>query len=246
MRYAQITTAVLFAILSAAACSDAPTEPDAVAVGAAGPSNAYILEPVIVKGKCDPIMSIDWCGGSAPGDGECMTDAGDSDLQFTSGCYSGGGGSPTGPGGGGGGGGTGPGTPSSDPWKQFQEDIGWHCPGCGERAPTPAEKTTMEGLLSGVTCPDGKSTLTTMLGDGSIQVYSGDNGLYGAWDSNTQRIYISRAKHWDPATGAVNGPELTDTMVHEVVHKLLGHVNGPQRHDEEWKNKMAACGFPQT
>lgn len=237
--------AMLFAMLFAAACSEGPTEPEGLAVGAADPSNAYVLEPLIVKGKCDPIMSIDWCGGSGPGDGDCMTSAGDSELQYTSGCYSGGGGSPTGPGDGGGGG-TGPGTPPADPYKQFQDDLGWDCPGCGERAPTTDEKTTMEGLLSGVTCSDGKSTLTTMLGDGSLQVYTSDNGLYGGFDSNTQRIYISRGKHWDPTTGAVNGPELSDTMVHEVVHKLLGHQNGPQVHDQAWKDKMAACGFPQS
>jgi hypothetical protein len=51
--------------------------------------------------------------------------------------------------------------------------------------------------------------------------------------------------HWRSTTGAINGPELIDTMVHEVVHKLLGHVNGPQRHDQAWRDKMSECGFPQ-
>lgn len=129
--------------------------------------------------------------------------------------------------------------------EKYDEDLASNCPGCGGRAPTDAEKTTMEGLLSQVTCSDGRSTLSSMIAGGSLKVYDTDNGLFGAWNSNTQTIYISRPKHWDATTGAVNGPELVDTLVQEVVHKLLGHVNGPQRHDQEWKDKMAACGFPQ-
>ena len=60
------------------------------------PSYAYTLEPVVVVGKCDPIMSIDWCGGSDPGGGDCMTSGDGAETQYTRGCYTGGGGTPGG------------------------------------------------------------------------------------------------------------------------------------------------------
>jgi hypothetical protein len=97
MRYVRLVMAVISGCLLAAACSEAPTGPTRIAAEPAGPSSAYLLEPLIVKGKCDPIMSIDWCGGD-PGDVDCMTSVASSDSDYTSGCYTGGGGGgPAGP-----------------------------------------------------------------------------------------------------------------------------------------------------
>jgi hypothetical protein len=102
----------------------------------------------------------------------------------------------------------------------------------------------MQNLLPRVQCADGRAALSTMLGDGSLMVYTQDDGRYGGWDSQTRRIYVSLPKHW-LSTGVDNN-ELADTMVHEIAHRLLGHVNGPQNHDQAWRDKMAACGFPQS
>lgn len=119
MRNVRLVVAVLMGLLFAAACSDAPTAPAGIAVEPAGPSSALMLDPVIVVGKCDPIMSIDWCGGSDPGGGDCMTSA-DTNLQYTSGCYSGGGGGGSGSGTPGAGGtpGTGGTTPGVTPYQE--------------------------------------------------------------------------------------------------------------------------------
>lgn len=92
MRHVHVMLAMLFTGLLATACSDVPTASTGVEVGHAGPSSAIILEPVVVVGKCDPYLSLDWCGGSDPGGGDCMTSTEDSDLQYTSGCNTGGGG----------------------------------------------------------------------------------------------------------------------------------------------------------
>lgn len=250
-------------LLALGACADSPTAPsghptaeapllDQTVSGCVGDRDGVCtLEPVYPTvpgdpGECDPYASLDWCGD----DGDCLSSApggtDDPDYQGTAGC-----GEPREPIG------YKPpatsypklcpdyGCPVADPYYKYDDDLASNCPGCGERAPTAAEKQTMEGLLSRVACEDGKSSLTSMLAGGTLQVYTDDNGLYGAWNSDNQTIYISRGKHWNATTGAVNGPELIDTMVHEVVHKLLGHVNGPQRHDQAWKDKMSACGFPQ-
>jgi hypothetical protein len=104
----------------------------------------------------------------------------------------------------------------------------------------------MEALLEDVMCPDGKQALQSALAAGTMLVYTLDDGRWGSYDSETGLTYISRPKHW-LATG-VDQLELADTMVHEIVHKLLGHENGTAHtdaHDQEFKNKMAVCGFPQ-
>ncbi|WP_420130546.1 hypothetical protein [Longimicrobium sp.] len=106
----------------------------------------------------------------------------------------------------------------------------------------------MLSLLPQVQCADARNTLQQMIGAGTLRVYTTDNDAYGVWNSVTQRIYISRPMHWNPITGAVNTAELIDTLVHEAVHKLLGHSNGQpssETHGTAFRNKMATCGFPQ-
>lgn len=80
----------------------------------------------------------------------------------------------------------------------------------------------MDNLVQQVQCTDGRSTLSQMLRDGSLRVYTEGNTLYGSWNSDTQEIYINWTKHL--STGALDTVELVDTMVHEAVHKLLGHI----------------------
>jgi hypothetical protein len=106
----------------------------------------------------------------------------------------------------------------------------------------------MQNLLPQVQCEDAKNTLNQMLGDGTLRVYTTGNNLYGVWNSDTQQIYVNWPKHVNPTTGALNTAELIDTMVHEAVHKLLGHANGQpssETHGTEFRNKVASCGFPQ-
>lgn len=236
----------LFVWMLLAACTDSPTAPTGGGIGAVDrrPNKDYVLEPIIVIGtpRCNPYLSANFCQG--PGTGTCITsspgEATDPELVTVSSC-------PGGDAGGGGssaGGGAG-GDPGGDASKQSHNDTGL-CPPCQEREPTDAEEQTMQSLLPQVQCTDARTTLTTMLGNGTLLVYEQDNGLYGGWNSDHQRIYISRPKHW-LSTG-VDMAELIDTMVHEAVHKLLGHTNGQdpsQTHAAEFRNKMASCGFPQ-
>ena len=95
-------------VLLAAGCSDLPSEPAVSSDSVGGPQSTYVLDPVIVIGKCDPYMSLDWCAGD--GGGTCMSSVGgefDTEMGTTiQGCgdpYPGAGGGSTGPGGGGGG-----------------------------------------------------------------------------------------------------------------------------------------------
>jgi hypothetical protein len=104
----------------------------------------------------------------------------------------------------------------------------------------------MLDLLPEVQCTDARTTLSQMLTDGTLMVYEQENGLYGGWNSNTGRIYVSGPRHW--TSSGVDTAELIDTMVHEAVHKLLGHTNDQdptETHSTEFRNKMASCGFPQ-
>jgi len=79
-----------------------------------------------------------------------------------------------------------------------------------------------------------------------IRVYSIDDGRWGSYDSSTGIVYVSGPKHWLPS--GVDEPELADTLVHEVVHKLMRHHNGQphsEAHAQDFRDKMASCGFPQ-
>lgn len=249
MRHVRTWAAMLFAMMLMAACADAPTAPQSGGISAenSGPSRDYVLEPVIVIGqpRCNPYLSANFCQG--PGTGTCITDGPgeptDPELVTLSSCP----GSDPGGGSGGSGGSTGE-NPGADPVKQSQNDTGL-CPPCDDREPTDAEEQTIIALLPQVQCTDARNTLQQMLGAGTLLMYSTNNGAYGVWNSETQRIYVSRPMHWNPATGAVDTAELIDTLVHEAVHKLLGHANSQpssETHGAEFRNKMASCGFPQS
>jgi hypothetical protein len=256
MRHVRMWAAMLLAMVMLAACADVPTASDGGGISAStitGPSGDVLLDPVIVIGQpseCDPWMDLNWC--KEPG--QCMTgtpgEPTDPELTTTvNSCPPGSGGGTAGPGGDGGSGGTGGigGSTGTDPSKQLEEDAAAACPPCNDRPPTVAEAQTMESLLVDVQCTDGRSTLSQMLRDGSLRVYTEGNTHYGVWNSNTRQIYINWAKHVD-STGALDTHELADTMVHEAVHKLLGHLNGQPHtevHGEEFRNKMATCGFTQ-
>jgi hypothetical protein len=204
----------------------------------------YPLNPG--EGECDPWLDANWCEDDG---GQCMTSTprqpAGGDFTTLSSCPPGGD-----PGGGdprGGSGGDSGGTSGTDPSKQLEDDASAACPPCDDGPPTAAEAQIMESLLDEVQCTDGRSTLSQMLHDGSLRVYTQGNTLYGVWNSETQQIYINWPKHVD-STGALDTHELADTMVHEAVHKLLGHVNGEpstETHGDEFRNKMASCGFPQ-
>lgn len=203
-----------------------------------------VLPPISVGGgECDPWMDANGC--EDPNDGECLEAQPVTGLDSSSVSTCGGGGSGVG----GDGGGTSGGTADSgaDPSKQTQDDTEAACPGCDDREPTAAEAQIMENLLTEVRCADGLLALQQMLGNGSLRVYTTGNSLYGAWDSDAGEIYINWPKHVDN-TGTLNTEELIDTMVHEVVHKLLGHINDDpwaETHASEFRDKMASCGFPQ-
>jgi hypothetical protein len=72
MRTVRIWTVMLVALILGA-CADAPTAPNGIRAGDAGPSN-YVLEPITVIGKpgtgCDPYTDLNWCQGDG---GACMT-----------------------------------------------------------------------------------------------------------------------------------------------------------------------------
>jgi hypothetical protein len=103
----------------------------------------------------------------------------------------------------------------------------------------------MEAQLSSVTCADGRQALEAAFAAQTVLVYTQDDGRYGSYDSSSGLIYVSRPKHW-LSTG-LDSHELADTLVHEIVHKLLGHTNGQTgtHATAEFRNKMASCGFPQ-
>jgi hypothetical protein len=240
---------ILFALVSGACADSTLPEPGSAAPGmiaahGAGPSQSYMLEPVIVVGKCDPYLSLDWCGGG----GSCATSVdGGGDGYTVQGCGEpypggGGGGGYTGGGGGGGAGGSTGGTAGTAAAKDASG-----CPGCGERAPTAQEKSDMEAQLSKVTCTDVRNALSSMLTAGTLLVYTDDDGRYAGWDSRSGTIFVSKGKHW-LSTG-LDQDELADSMAHEGVHKILGHVYGQpdtETHGQDFNDKMAACGFPQA
>jgi hypothetical protein len=78
MRHVPMLTAMLFALIVAAACGDGPMTPDSAPTSAAvAPSRDYLLDPVIVIGTpqtpapaCDPYTDINFCQGQ---DDQCMT-----------------------------------------------------------------------------------------------------------------------------------------------------------------------------
>lgn len=231
---------ILFALISAA-CTDS-TLPESPAPGlikasGAGPSQAYLLEPIVVVGTCDPYMSLDWCG-----EGESCATSLEADTGYAvQGCGEGS------SGGGGGGGGSGPGGGTGGTTNTAAPKDASACPGCGERAPTTDEARDMEAQLANVTCGDVRDALRSMLGSGKVLVYTEDDGRYAGWDSRSGTIFVSRDKHW-LSTG-LDASELADSMVHEGVHKLLGHVYGQpdaETHGQDFKDRMAACGFPQA
>ncbi len=255
MRHVRLVMSVLFAILLAAACSDAPTAPTTDAVSPAGPSSTFILEPLIVVGKCDPIMSIDWCGGSNPGGGDCMTSRADSGLQYTSGCGGGGGGgggdggtpSPIPPGGGGGG-------SICDPLVDPACGDGSTCdplvdPACYKPL-TRVDSATIAAAfarylrdpasIADPTARQGCETMTsafnTLYANGRVHrggstTTPGDGGVVphtGAWDPNAQKMHVD-PKYLDRAAlgGAAAMRELLDTLLHEAAHALnKDHPNG--------------------
>ncbi|HEU0016332.1 MAG TPA: hypothetical protein VFQ45_21815 [Longimicrobium sp.] len=244
MRFPKFPLLVV-ATLLAAGCSDAGTLPEApeapVAAPPSGPANDYVLDPVIVIGtpECDPYMEADW--SCDDGGGECMTSYSGGEASLAS-CPGGTGGG----GGGGGGGGTGGSTGGTGTTTTTKQDAA-ACPGCGERAPTEAEKKDMVDQLSTIACADVRNDLIGMFNNGKVLVYTKDDGRYAGWDSRTGTIFISRPRHWAP-DGTVNALELADSMVHEAVHKALGHVYGQpdsETHKQAFLDKMASCGFPQ-
>lgn len=124
-------------------------------------------------------------------------------------------------------------------------DGGPACPTCNPRAPTEPEEKDMERQLQTVLCADVRATLQSML-PSMIRVYTADDGRWGSYDSETGIIYVSRSKHW-LSTG-LDEAELADTLVHEVVHRLMGHYNGQphgEAHAQDFRDRMAMCGFPQ-
>ncbi len=226
-----------------AACADS-TLPDARAAagGEAAHRNVIPLEPVVVVGQCDPYTSLDWCSG---GD-TCVTSAPAYGEYAVQGCGAPGPGGP-GPGGPGGGytGGSGGGSSGGGSGGTKPKD-GSGCPGCGERAPTTQELSAMQAQLSTIQCTDVRNALSAMLNSGQVLVYEQDDGRYAGWDSRSGTIFISRPRHW--LSSGLDQNELADSMVHEGVHKMLGHVygqTGAATHGQDFNDKMAACGFPQ-
>jgi hypothetical protein len=137
---------ILLALVSGACADSTLPEPGSAAPGmiaahGAGPSQSYMLEPVIVVGKCDPYLSLDWCSGG----GSCAT------------------------------------------------------------------------------------------------------SVDGGGDQLSGTIFVSKGKHW--LSAGLDQDELADSMAHEGVDKILGHVYGQpdtETHGQDFKDKMAACGFPQA
>lgn len=248
MREARIVVLLLITVL-VAACGDIPTAPGAQADDASR-SSSYLLPPVIVVGtpQCNPYTDLNWCQGDGSGGGStCMTSApgGEIDPEYlvTSTCPGAGtgGGKP-----GGGGGASEPGAETSGGSTKSSTDDVSGCPECGERQPTPEEKAAMETQLANVTCADGKQALMAAFAAQRVLIYTLDDGRYGSYDSDTGLTYVSRPRHW--LTAGLDAHELGDTLVHEVVHKLLGHTNGQPTHEThgaDFETKMASCGFPQ-
>lgn len=105
----------------------------------------------------------------------------------------------------------------------------------------------MEAQLSKIACTDVRNALSSMLSAGTVLVYTDDDGRYAGWDSRSGTIFVSKGKHW-LSTG-LDQDELADSMAHEGVHKILGHVYGQpdtETHGQDFNDKMAACGFPQA
>jgi hypothetical protein len=106
----------------------------------------------------------------------------------------------------------------------------------------------MNRQIESVSCEDGKTELRSMMNAGNILLYLLDDARWASWDSETGQIFVSRPKHWELPSG-LDEHELGDSLAHEVVHKLLGHRNGQDQaetHGQDFKDKMAGCGFPQA
>lgn len=224
----RFTFAIMLLLGFMGGCRDLPLDP-----GAVPPSrNPSFSEPCYPNDPQRPCTLKPISGGwSQPGDEPEFCDLWPDD-PFCGG-FGGSGGGGTYSGGGGSGGAT------ANP-----KDSG-ACPNCGERQPLPEELKDMEDQLSKVQCVDLRELLRSMLSSSRILVYTQADGMYSGWDSVSDLIYISRPKHW-LLTG-LDSYELTDSMVHEAVHKFLGHSNGQPRsqsHASEFAAKMAECGFP--
>jgi hypothetical protein len=242
MRYPIFWPVTLLTLVFAAACADAPTissEDRRTSVEAAGANNTYVLDPVIVIGKCDPYTDINWCEGG--GGGTCMssTPAGDTTLVYTSGCEPApvGGGGSGGTGGSGGSGGTGGtstpcpdyGCPQPEPISpgEAADDEMADCVdiGCELRNATESERAKVEAEIAEIRdegfCGQVKANARVMIAR-HLQVWSNrvtvrvdgkDRTLLGEAPYDYNRggpvMYLY--------TGAIN----SWTIAHEAIHGLM-------------------------
>lgn len=240
MRHVRIWTAMLFALIIAAACADGPTTPNGVRAGNAGASTNLMLDPITVIGTpqeptCDPYTDPNWCQGDDGGD-QCMTstDPGTSDpeLVYVSSCTG-----TTGPGGGGDPGGS---TPSPDDGDDSTTCDPRTDPDC-EQPLTTTDSTTITNALAGYVRPSAEipdSTARALCEDmlrefnrsfaaGAVLRGGSDTDHYGA-------TYNDRI-HFDPSwlDAAASGDaaalrEIANTALHEAAHVLdYQHPNPP-------------------
>ena len=235
---------MLFTLLLAAACSDAPTLPSAnseAAVGGVDASNTYIMDPVIVIGDpgCDPYTSLDWCEGG--GGGACMssTGPGDPTQVYVAGCEPGAGpgGGGTGGGGGGGGGSTGGtapcpdyGCPEPEPTptgEPIADDEMVDCVdlGCELRDATEAERAKVEAEIAEIRdegfCGEVKANARVMIAR-HLQVWSNRvtiriDGVDRPLLGEAPYDYNRGGPVMYLYTGAIN----SWTIAHEAIHGLM-------------------------
>jgi hypothetical protein len=240
MQHVRIWTAMLFALIVAAACADGPTTPERMRAGDAGPSTDYMLDPITVIGTpqeptCDPYTDPNWCEGDDGGD-QCMTstDPGTSDPELvyvSSGC--------TGPGTGGPGGGDPGGSTNPDDGETVNCDPVTD-PEC-EKPLTSADSTAIANALASYLRPTAEIQDTTARRQCEEMrrqfnaSYALGNVFRGGSDTDHYGAMYNDRIHFDPqyldaaATGdAVAQREIANTALHEAAHVLgFDHPAGP-------------------
>lgn len=263
MRHVRTWVAMLFALLLAAACADAPTAP--IGAGTTGPSSDYLLDPVIVIGTpqepvCDPYTDPNWCQGDDGG--QCTTSyPGTDDPEYvgTAGCGT----SPgSGPGGGdsGGGGSTGDGD-GTDDGSCTADENGTLCESvdrpecerrpdasgeCVTRPPNPTEWAELGQKVDRMTenteyCRGAKVIAQEMYAAGR------EGGRIVLWDGRnykpgTNQQEMVWGKNSSDSRGRIiemdsylvfNVPSL---LAHEALHAYLNSINWPGtvQEQEDW------------
>jgi hypothetical protein len=238
MRYVRMLTAMLFALIAAAACADSPTAPLSARAENAGPVRDDIirLDPITVVGQCDPWTDTNWC--EEDDGGQCMSSIypGSAEFVYVSSCP-GTGGPGSGPGGGDpGGGNPGGSTGSPDDREVCDPLIHSEC----EKPLTSADSATLTTAMSGLrpaaefsdstareACEEMKSWFEQALEAGDV--------FRGAFDSDTTNdahgphygAYVTGSGniHFDPsyldAANQGNSDairEVAITALHEGAH----------------------------